>query len=321
MHQSKVLLRKKNLLIGFDAFGTLFAPKAPIASQYGEIARRHGIGFPDEYQLNQAFVKAFKYESTENPNYGKGKAGFGVEKWWGNVISRTFQPFLQRDQRVSRRLIFDLINRFSTSEGYRIYPDVLPFFQMLRSRKAGFKTEHWRWGHTVVGVVTNSDDRVPEVLESFGLKIGPRRVGSVLQRQLDANVRDDVSFVVLSYDVGYEKPDERMFKAATQMLKETLGNDAGRKPTLEDDFELLFVGDTVEQDYLGAKHAGWNALLLDREDVHRTLLPDETSIARAGITVAGKDGRMVTEQVDVIRDLQALTEWHQDEEAFMKTSV
>ena len=33
----------KNLLIAFDAFGTLFSPRAPIGAQYGEIARKHGI--------------------------------------------------------------------------------------------------------------------------------------------------------------------------------------------------------------------------------------------------------------------------------------
>lgn len=34
---------QKNLFIAFDAFGTLFTPRAPIGAQYGEIARKNGI--------------------------------------------------------------------------------------------------------------------------------------------------------------------------------------------------------------------------------------------------------------------------------------
>ena len=50
-------LLRKDLLLCFDAFGTLFTPKAPIAEQYGEIARRHGLsGFSDQ-QIKDAFGK------------------------------------------------------------------------------------------------------------------------------------------------------------------------------------------------------------------------------------------------------------------------
>ena len=36
-------------LLTFDAFGTLFYPKAPVARQYDEVARRHGLtGFTEE---------------------------------------------------------------------------------------------------------------------------------------------------------------------------------------------------------------------------------------------------------------------------------
>ena len=42
-------MSKKNLLICFDAFGTLFAPKRPVTEQYAEVARALGLrGFNDE---------------------------------------------------------------------------------------------------------------------------------------------------------------------------------------------------------------------------------------------------------------------------------
>ena len=39
----------RNLLICFDAFGTLFKPRAPIEKQYGDVARSLGVsGFTDD---------------------------------------------------------------------------------------------------------------------------------------------------------------------------------------------------------------------------------------------------------------------------------
>jgi hypothetical protein len=36
--------RPRNLLLCFDAFGTLFKPRYPIEQQYGDVARSLGLG-------------------------------------------------------------------------------------------------------------------------------------------------------------------------------------------------------------------------------------------------------------------------------------
>lgn len=66
------------------------------------------------------------------------------------------------------------------------------------------------------------------------------------------NAEDDINFVMMSYDVGSEKPASDMFDATKQML-----------PGQE--WNLLHVGDDVQKDYYAAKRAGWEGLLLDRE--------------------------------------------------------
>lgn len=139
-----------------------------------------------------------------------------------------------------------------------------PFFNALRKQELSKpRKTSLAWDKIVVGIITNSDDRVPGVLESFGLKIGPRRVGTKDHRRREASLEDDVSFVVLSYDVGVEKPDRRIFDAAIDMLEDTLaGNDEG---LTMDSFEKIYVGDDVEKDYDGARAAGWNSLWLNRE--------------------------------------------------------
>lgn len=90
MHPTQRLLRKKNLLLVFDAFGTLYQPNSPIPTQYGRIGLRHGVNRQrggDTGPLKNSFKRAFGEESTANPNYGKA-TGLGAEKWWANVSSK-----------------------------------------------------------------------------------------------------------------------------------------------------------------------------------------------------------------------------------------
>ena len=50
-----VPMSKRNLLICFDAFGTLFKPKRPIQQQYGEVARSLGLGGFSDEDVNSSF--------------------------------------------------------------------------------------------------------------------------------------------------------------------------------------------------------------------------------------------------------------------------
>lgn len=193
----------------------------------------------------------------------------------------------------------------------------MPFFSMLRDTKAHLYNSNqpspapssnlsaqWPWQHTIVGIITNSDDRIPDVLSSFGLKIGSRRVGKRLGDIAQADPREDVSFVVLSYDTGYEKPEHQIFDAAIWMLEECLAAEAkdGRDMSTED-FEKLMVGDNIDHDVLGARRAGWNSLLLDREGVHADQLSSK-DIA----SVPHQNGQSQT-QVEVISDLRSIRFW------------
>jgi hypothetical protein len=87
MQATKIPKAKKNLLLCFDAFGTLFTPSVPIPVAYARAAARHGIdcGDTEDPQIvGTRFKEAFKNESAQNPNYGR-STGLGAEKWWGNV--------------------------------------------------------------------------------------------------------------------------------------------------------------------------------------------------------------------------------------------
>lgn len=89
---TKSITSKKNLLLCFDAFDTLFTPRVPIATGYARAAVQHGIkcGDPEKaHEVGVRFREAFKDESKQNPNYGKA-TGLGAEKWWGNVSTESW---------------------------------------------------------------------------------------------------------------------------------------------------------------------------------------------------------------------------------------
>ncbi|KAF1947602.1 hypothetical protein EJ02DRAFT_327431, partial [Clathrospora elynae] len=255
---------QKNLFLCLDAFGTLFTPSIPIPVAYARAAARHGIhvgNTENPKDVQSHFREQFKSESHRNPNYGRA-TGMGAERWWGNVIHNTFIPFLRQGQQFPKALTKELLQTYSSSEGYTMYRDVRPFFDMLRSHNQSQPQPNspWPWHKTVVGIITNSDARVPDILSSFGLSIGPRRVGTADQRERNASLEDDITFVVLSYDVGVEKPDRKMFDAAVDILEDMLvGNEEG---LMMGSFEKLYVGDDLEKDYDGAAAAGWDRILL-----------------------------------------------------------
>lgn len=74
----------RNLLLCFDAFGTLFKPRRPVAEQYAAVARQCGLDGLAAEQLQASFKAAFSRESKAHPNYGKA-SGLNAEQWWTNV--------------------------------------------------------------------------------------------------------------------------------------------------------------------------------------------------------------------------------------------
>ncbi|KAH0553038.1 hypothetical protein GP486_006766 [Trichoglossum hirsutum] len=342
---------RSRLLLTLDAFGTIFTPREPVLRQYLDVAR--GLGFTpvDESLLQDSFRNSFKEQSRLNPNYGR-DSGMKSYEWWANIIKSTFSPFISKANPLPVQLVPELLARFSSSEGYRLYPDVLPFFQTVRQSRrlsAIGKEGSWPWDLTMIGVVTNSDDRVPSILSSLGLTVGDRRAGMAEQVFRDGaqfqaargghtinvtpaslptwrhsdQLDKDIHFVVLSYDVGAEKPDPQIFRAAKDMLEFTLrGGNGGQPGTIPGrkeewpvtsesantgDFTFLHIGDDVEKDVIGAQKAGFHSVLLDREGKYsRAFERSENKILSVPL---GEGGSSASHEMQVIQDLRDLPYW------------
>ncbi|KAJ9608611.1 hypothetical protein H2200_006382 [Cladophialophora chaetospira] len=290
------------LLVTFDALGTLYKFRKPVANQYLDVARQCGLKAKiDPEQLDQAFKQSFKHRNSEYPNYGKGKLD-SPEIWWDLVITRAFGKAMKESKStLPPNLGSALYKHFSSGAAYEPFPDVKPFLRSIRALKRQFRSSDGPM--ILTGVVTNSDPRVKAILQNMGFQVGPTRIpsyqdipkflmgdmGNPVFRTMYHdyyNLNNDFDIVGTSYEAGREKPD-RWIWAHTELLckpasvsrgeqnvekTQSLRKDAAStlqaiKYRIDDSKKMcIHIGDDYEKDYLGAQKVGWDALLLARED-------------------------------------------------------
>ncbi|KAL4952593.1 hypothetical protein BDW69DRAFT_200680 [Aspergillus filifer] len=279
------------LLLTLDAFNTLFHPRQPIPLQYASSAANYNI-LLSPAQIQPAFRASFKALSASHPNYGRDLAlrgeFAGPRQWWEGVIRGCFaralklSPDSKGTTEIPDALIQDLLERFASKRGYKLYDDVEPFFRGLRARQLS----HGRRRKVVVGVISNSDDRISPVLESLGVSVRDARAGEEKTRQghdlpgfeeesekhsstsnsspgSGQEQKKDIDFILTSYQAGVEKPDRLIWDTALRTAQQ-LGDQTETMAECED-WERIHVGDDYNKDYRGAEDAGWRAYHLPRE--------------------------------------------------------
>ncbi|KAF8462966.1 hypothetical protein BDZ91DRAFT_683171, partial [Kalaharituber pfeilii] len=251
---------KKNLILTIDAFNTLIKPRKPLQQQYIEEAVKYGLNPPkNSLDLLGSFKKAFNRTKLKYPHFGGGEdpKRVGYRVWWHHVISQTFRTF-NPETRIPPELCDAIIDRFSGSEGYELYPDVLPFLTTLFDQS---NPPVWRYGAgasvvtnprnainspcVMLGVLSNCDSRIPRILESLG-------------------IAKYFSFYTLSYDHGLSKPARQLFREARLAGLRTLNPDIVIKEVW-DGWDFVHIGDDLFHDYLAAgKVADFTPIWLDR---------------------------------------------------------
>lgn len=296
---------RPGLLLCFDAFGTLFRPK-PVVAQYADVARRCGLAAFSHDELAASLRAALAAETRRHPNYGRA-TGLGAARWWTNVrhlapsttglltkskvIHATFTP-LAAGAALPPDLAPRLLRRFASSEGYHAEPALVPALRALRRPPPSCL-----YDGVVVGVVTNSDDRVPAILASFGLDVSPMRYGD----DADAAAHD-IDFVCTSYDVGAEKPDARIFDAAASMSAAVVARRPGAGGAAA--WHKVYVGDEHAKDVAGAAAAGWSPLLLDADGAAAPAVPSLEDCCAASI-----DELFAAHEVLRVPSVQRLVAW------------
>ncbi|KAH7925951.1 HAD-superfamily hydrolase [Leucogyrophana mollusca] len=214
-------------LVTFDALHTLLTPRLPIYVQYAQTFAPF-LGVLDPDSLKQSFKVALKQVQNEKPVY---RGERGAQGWWSEVIKRTaIGAGAERTVVESSlsQMVPRLMDRFSSKEGYKLFDDALPVLRELREM------------NICTALISNTDARMKLVLK-------------------DLEVSQYLNPVLLSEEVGVEKPDAEIFRKACRLLPQN-GSAAG----VISPHEGVHVGDELHCDYHGAHAAGMHALLIRR---------------------------------------------------------
>lgn len=150
------------------------------------------------------------------------KRGRGVDAssraWWRALVLEVLDLVGFEGDR--ERCFDAFFEAFASRDAWRLWEDVLPALHGLR--EAGVRC----------GVLSNWDFRLRSLLDQFEL----------------SPLFDSV---VISSEVGFAKPDPRIFALAAER--------AGAAPA-----EILYAGDSLDLDLQPARAAGFHAYLIDR---------------------------------------------------------
>lgn len=231
---------QRGLILTFDALGTLYNFRDPVAQQYLQVARQCGITAQIRGDdLQQAFRGSFKDMNKNHPNYGRGTME-SPSDWWHDLVKQSFH-------RVTKESLPDdlgsrMYDHFSSSAAYELYPDVKPLFTRLRKLRSGLSEGGDPF--LITGVISNSDPRIRHVLTSLGLRSGNPNLAAIKDTGRTAafarqamegqpehskviplpwkdswDVTNDLDFVASSYDCDSEKPDRGIFDYARDFAR------------------------------------------------------------------------------------------------------
>lgn len=203
----------------FDAAFTLIHPHPGVGTLYAGEARRHGV-VVEAAALDAAFgavwTEARAQVPAGRPPYGQTEAD--ARAFWHDVVERVFRRAgSTMPGGEFFREVFDLFGR---REAWHLDADAMA--SIARARAVGWK----------VAVLSNFDTRLHGILRDLDVT-----------RHLDA--------LIVSCDVGFEKPDPGIYSAAMARLGVQPGD------------MVAMVGDSPAEDHDAPRALGWRAALVD----------------------------------------------------------
>lgn len=206
--------------ISFDAHGTLIDSRYDPVRLLTEVLEESSLHGRDVTTYPSLFRR-------RHPDYLEAVRDHGAEgrrRFWRSFI----QELLDIPIATASEIADEAERRtFQPTAGiWALYSDVMPILDRLREEKVRLV------------VVSNWDDTIHDVLEMLGIS-------------------ERFEFVLSSLEVGYEKPDPRIFAVAVRRL--------GYEP-----YQIAHVGDNPKDDVMGARFAGMFPIYLDRQSSEGT---------------------------------------------------
>lgn len=218
-------------MIFFDAAGTLFHLPRGVGFHYAAVLARYGV--QREASALEAAFRAIWCEALP-PAATAGARPDDDKGWWRELVHRVLDRCGVSAGEVDRGPFFDeLYEEFVRPAVWTLYPETREVLEVLALRHP-------------LGVITNFDGRFRTIADRVGITHFFRHV-------------------VISSEVGADKPDPRIFQHAVDLAGVAAG-------------DALHVGDDPVCDWQGAEAAGLRVFALDRpknslRDLLRVLAP------------------------------------------------
>ncbi|XP_048368962.1 haloacid dehalogenase-like hydrolase domain-containing protein 3 isoform X2 [Sphaerodactylus townsendi] len=203
-------------LLTWDVKDTLLRLRIPVGESYAAEAQAHGLQVEAEV-LNRTFHWAYQAQAQRFPNYGQDR-GLSSKQWWLDVVMETFRLSGVHEDKVLLPIAEKLYYDYCSNRTWELLPGASKTLQQCR--QLGI----------CMGVISNFDRRLPEILAQCGLQ-------------------QHFEFVLSPENVGFAKPDKRIFLEALRI--------SGVPPPL-----AAHVGDDYMNDYRAPREAGMHSFLI-----------------------------------------------------------
>lgn len=192
-------------------------------------ATEYNARLPRPDVFSDSFSKAFKEMNEKYPCYGCG-TGMSSKQWWYEVVKNTYDGVDINEPGLREEMDEWLLDEVFEA----LYADVFVTEEAWELRQGALEAlshlVQWRReGGPAIAIMSNFDERLHAILKNL-------------------DIYDAFDFVLTSREIGAAKPDRRVFEVAMSRLGLT---EAG---------VCMHVGNSFEQDVIGASEAGWHAV-------------------------------------------------------------
>jgi putative hydrolase of the HAD superfamily len=214
----------------FDAVGTLIEPDPPVAAAYAAAGRHLGSRRSEEDILPRFRAAFARQERCDAADTAGSASEAGERARWQAIVGEVFDDVAEPEA-----LFEALWLHFAQPEHWRLMPGAADAVRRLAAWQSDSPqgSTRQRGGPRLVGIASNFDARLERVCAELSPLAGTR--------------------LFISSQLGHRKPHVAYFRAIESRL--------GLRPE-----QLLLVGDDLANDYQGALAAGWQAVLVDRDD-------------------------------------------------------
>jgi len=208
-------------VLTFDVGSTLIYPYPSVGEIYARSMARFGL------QAAPAAIEA-AFQDAWNAAQARPRASLDAHQewaWWRDLVAQVVERLGRPPQLDFEALFEELWDVFARPEVWRLFDGVEPVLAAAAGR--GLR----------LGVLSNWDLRLRPLLHDLGLAAR-------------------FEHLVISAEVGVEKPDRGIFREAERRF--------GAGPAA-----FVHVGDSHKHDVRGAQAAGWQAIAVNGEPGHK----------------------------------------------------